>query len=246
MTNNNPISDVNTVKLLGGRIIIPIADKRLLQYSKHEVYVGFDDCTSVNDVVTLDDIEASKRIFSMIDQHGYGESAEILSSAQIRSWLEKVPDADIAQITDAEWASIKKDIRGLLASFLSISHVGLAKGGKIIHLKRPHLVPILDSYVVNLLTGVNPGNVYSKSSLLNLGMHALEIARDDIRNNPTFFSSENKMISDLPIPISFARIYDILCWTHWKWDLKELRKTTRWIRTANGYRRKDGYLEDEQ
>jgi hypothetical protein len=207
------------------------------------VYEGFDDCTVPDNVITTCDIETSKRIFSMFDQHGYGESARVLSSNDIRNALGVIPNWDLAAISDSEWISVKKDLRLLFGCFLAISHVGLAKAGKIIHIKRPKLVPILDSYVVNLLTGVNPANVYSKSSLLSLGMHALEIARNDIIRNRDFFN-ENTGLNGLRIPISSARTYDILCWTHWKWEVKSIRTTTRWKKTDHGYVQVRDYVGD--
>ena len=241
---NSPFPNSNySVSLANGHVVLPDPIRRIRKYCELEVYDGFDDCTVPDNVISIHDIETSRRIFSMFDQYGFNESAHVLSSDVIRKSLSVIPNWDITAISDNEWIEVKGDLRLLFGAFLAIDHVGLAKAGKIIHIKRPKLVPILDSYVVNLLTGLNPANVYPKTSLLSLGMHALEIARNDIIRNREFYH-ENAELNGQRIPIGGARAYDILCWTHWKWNVKNMRTTTRWKKTDTGYVQVKDYVGD--
>jgi hypothetical protein len=223
------------ISLSGGRVLFHHPEERIREYCDLEVYHGYDDLHSIDNTITTQDIEATKRIFSMIDQHGYSESTAILSSQEIPIRLAKIPDAELAEISDLDWGKMRANIISLFNAFHEIKYVGLAKAGKILHLKRPHLFPILDSYVVKFLTEENASNVSNPQSLTNLGMRTLDIAREDVIQNITNFKWLQHSIDDLPIPLTIVRMYDILCWTTWKWDVLGIRQTTRWVPTASGY-----------
>lgn len=229
------------ISLSNARLLFPYPDKRIREYCELEVYRGYDDFHSIDDTVTRKDIEATKRIFSMIDQHGHSESISILNSPAIPRALSRVPDKEIGNIPDPEWHTIRQTIGSLFDVFHNIGYVGLAKTAKILHLKRPHLFPILDSYVVEFLTDIKLPDVAHGHSLTDLGMRALEIARKDIISNLASFRQLQQVLSDLPIPLTIARMYDILCWTTWKWDMLGNRQTTRWIPTGASFNKVTGY-----
>lgn len=229
------------ITLADGKLLFPFPEKRIREYCKLEVYQGYDDFHSIDNTITKQDIEATKRIFSMIDQHGHSESNALLKSPKIPIALSKIPDVELGEIEDSDWQRMKENIASLFEASHQIEYVGLAKTAKILHLKRPHLFPILDSYVVEFLTGVKLSEVSNISSLTILGVQTLEIARKDIIQNLTKFKQLKQALHDLPIPLTTVRMYDILCWTTWKWDVLGKRKTTKWVPTSSGYIRQTGY-----
>jgi hypothetical protein len=59
----------------------------------------------------------------------------------------------------------------LLAELLSVSGIGLAKATKILHLKRPNLFPVLDSFVLKFLLNTDISDV-EKRRQLDIGLKA--------------------------------------------------------------------------
>jgi len=230
------------IYLSNGRLLFPCPEDRIREYCRLEVYHGYDDFHSVSNVISRKDIEATKRIFSMIDQHGHSESTSILSSTAITSALSAVPDKELGRIADEEWRAIRESIGSLFDAFHSIDYVGLAKTAKILHLKRPNLFPILDSYVVEFLTGTRLSDVSSRHALTDTGVRTMEIVRKDIVRNFQSFRQLKEALMDLPIPLTVARMYDILCWTTWKWDILGIRQTTKWVQTDSGFRKETGHV----
>ncbi len=192
---------------------------RIREYCSIEIYQGYDDCHSINNKITQEDIEAADKIYALIRLYGRGLPEKIVNSSEISSALHNVKNQNLGKIPDSEWQRTKTRLRELLKSFLKFKGVGLARATKILHLKRPKLVPILDSYFMNFLMGVDNDQV-SKSKSLQDGIKAVEIARKDLRENKKEFKKLQKELSDLPIPLTRVRLYDILCWTVEKWDIR--------------------------
>jgi hypothetical protein len=197
------------------------AEERLREYCEIEVYSdrnyvgGYDDRHNVTDSISKEDIEAANNLYAMIHQL---DSRRILGNPQIPSLLAAVSDSELGDIADEEWEKVKALVLPLLSAFISIPNVKLAKAMKILHLKRPHLLPILDSFVVKFLTGNDlANNPFSEDEILRIGMDSLEIARKDIVSNRAAFACLVKRLSDLPTPLTVVRMYDVLCWTQEKW-----------------------------
>jgi hypothetical protein len=196
-------------------------EERIREYCTIEVYRdigyrgGYDDHHSMTNVVTEDDLEAADNL------HAHMSSVDrrrIRGNPEIPSRLAVVRDAELGEVSDKEWESVKAVVRPLLAEFLSIPNVKLAKTMKVLHLKRPHLFPILDSFVVKFLTGNDlEENLFSEEELLQIAITSFETARTDIVTDRATFHELETRLSDLPTPLTAVRIYDILCWTQEKW-----------------------------
>jgi hypothetical protein len=143
----------------------------------------------------------------------------ILHNPKIPSLLSAVVDEELAEIREGgDWEAVKASVRPLLAEFVSIPNVDLAKATGVLHLKRPHLLPILNSFVVKFLTGNDmENNVFFQDEQLHIGLVCFEAARTDITNNFAAFAELRERLSDLPTPLTTVRMYDILCWTEQKW-----------------------------
>ena len=98
--------------------------------------------------------------------------------------------------------------------------IGLAKATKILHLKRPNLFPVLDSFVINFLLGINVSSV-EKRHQLDIGIQALEKTREIMIKQKGEFEKLIEQTRDLPIPLTPIRMFDILCWTTEKWDIRK-------------------------
>ena len=195
------------------------AEERIREYCDIEIYRGYDDCHSINDTITIDDINAANILYAGIDRFDHMESQRILRCVSVSPLLRRIEDVDLGNQSSTEWSGMKERIRPLLSEFLSIQGVGLAKAMKILHLKRPRLFPILDAFVIKFLTGIDISGI-SKDRLFDIGMKALDISRSDIINNLEAFDDLQRKLTNLPIPLTTVRMYDILCWTTEKWVVR--------------------------
>lgn len=59
-----------------------------------------------------------------------------------------------------------------------------------------------------------------KERSLDLGLAALKISRFDLVTNEEVFRKLGVDLADLPILLTYARMYDILCWTEEKWVIR--------------------------
>jgi hypothetical protein len=206
---------------LSNGVVFHRQEERIREYCAIEVYRdigyrgGYDDHHNITDIVTEDDLEAADNLHAHMS---WGDRKRIRGNPEIPSKLAAVRDAELGEVSDEEWEHIKAVVRPLVAEFLSTPNVKLAKTMKVLHLKRPHLFPILDSFVIKFLTGNDlEENRFSEDELLQIGIASLETARTDIVTNRAAFQELETRLSDLPTPLTAVRIYGILCWTQEKW-----------------------------
>jgi hypothetical protein len=91
--------------------------------------------------------------------------------------------------------------------------------GHPLHLKRPNLFPILDSFVIKLLLNADIPDV-EKGLQLGIGLQALERTREIMTEQEAAFTELVNQTQDLPIALTPVRLFDILCWTAEKWDIR--------------------------
>lgn len=197
-------------------------ESRIREYCEIEVYQGYDDQHTVDDLITQRDIVSANNLYAMINRYDPREGARILDKApKIANLLGKISNEAIYLYEDKDWETAKTMIEALLASMASIHGVGLAKATKILHLKRPRLFPVLDSYVVQFLTG----KTYTSSKRdIELALKGLALSRELIRDQVAEFTELQMKLGDLPIQLTKVRLFDILCWSAYKWDI--LGRTT--------------------
>jgi len=199
-------------------VIFEDPQSRIFEYCEIEVYRGYDDKHSINHNISRKDVDAANELYAMIDRYDKGESRRLLShSDNISSILSLIPNRDIFAVSDKEWLELRGNIERLLVEFLSIRGIGLAKATKILHLKRPNLIPVLDSFVIKFLLDVNVSDV-------NIGLMALDRIRGIMRKQRIAFEKLVEQTRNLPIRLTPVRMFDILCWTAEKWDIRGARK----------------------
>lgn len=196
------------------------AEDRIREYCEIEVYRGYDDQHTIDNRITIEDVRAANELYAMIDRYDSSESSRIVGATNVESALSGVEDSDLAVMDGEKWSKLKSPVRALLAEFLSIKGVGLAKATKILHLKRPHLFPVLDSFVVKFLSGEDPTQIAGKARLVGLGLKVMDEAQADVMRNSEAFAELRTRLLDLPIQLTCARMYDVLCWTQEKWVVR--------------------------
>lgn len=193
---------------------------RIQEYCAIEIYAGYDDKHNINNEISKRDIDAANKLYAMIDRYDKGESRRLLRhSSSISTLLSAIPDTSLLTIVSEEWLKLRRNIRKLLAEFLSIKGIGLAKTTKILHLKRPSLFPVLDSLLIAFLLQINISDV-QKRAQLDIGLRALEEAQRIMMKQKPEFERLSEQTTSLPIPLTPVRIFDILCWTAEKWDIR--------------------------
>ena len=199
-------------------------EERIREYCEIEVYRdvgyrgGYDDHHRVDNRVTHEDLEAANNLYALLTVQ---DRQRIVHDQRIPVLLAGVADVDLGSLTDESWREVEGAVSLLLAEFLSIPDVKLAKATKVLHLKRPHLFPVLDSFVLKFLMGTYATNLFLEEEWFAMGMKAFAIARADITANRPAFDELQKRLSDLPTPLTTVRLYDILCWTQEKWVNRE-------------------------
>jgi hypothetical protein len=208
---------------LRDKFTFPIPEIRIREYCRVEIYHSYDGTHSIDNVVSCDDIKNANHLYAWITN---SEAIRLLAKANtLDDLLKSIPAESSLIQPDSTWLATKETVGRLLAEFLSVKGIGIAKTTKILQLKRPSLFPILDSFVMDFLMSVKIENICDKRKLLQLGLRAIEKIRVSILKQESSFKELNKKLTDLPIPLSDVRCFDILCWTTQKWDIQNNLKS---------------------
>lgn len=123
------------------------------------------------------------------------------------AWLTVLDEGwDLVETTDADWQSA--DCEALLDTAVTntaAKGIGRAMATKVLHMKRPRLVPILDSLVIQTIGGRTDD--YPTPTPIAI-THLRKVARA----NAASLAVIAEALLDLPIRPSLARILDSLLW----------------------------------
>lgn len=129
-----------------------------------------------------------------------------------RPWLDAIdPDWALLDLSDAAWADagVTGRLRTAIDAMLG-DHRGLSVATKLLHLKRPGLVPILDSLVVDQLGGRGKDGAGLIEHIRAEGKRNLVALQRIQHDLATLVGEDGK-----PIDRTFVRILDVLLWaTH--------------------------------
>ena len=205
-------------------IVFQHPEDRIREYCEIEIYQGYDDQHTINNTITHDDVIAANRLFAMIDRYDNTESDRLFEhSSYITKYLIQIPNVDLHVMSDKHWLVIRHIIQQLLKEMLSVRGIGLAKATKILHLKRPNVFPVLDSFLLQFLLGLNISEI-NKRRHVQIALDALDRTRTRMKLQQEAFQQLVENTQDLPIPLTPVRLFDILCWTTEKWDRRKIRK----------------------
>jgi len=172
-------------------------------------------CNQIRDV----DIDAAKRLGARNNVPG-GLPA-VLEGHRNAIGNRVSPTWRLFQAGDAEWENeFRPPVRSLLQYFLGIHGLGIASATKLLWLKRPHLIPICDSFVLENLVGGGQGverALECISRIREIGRDgdnpaALDEVKDRLDDHPNGEEEEEDAYYDL----QRLRILEALIWFHCK------------------------------
>lgn len=140
-------------------------------------------------------------------KHAYWQP--VFEDAQ--TWLGEIPDdLDIIEADDTEWeaargaALVSKAIESCIRP-----QIALARSTKVLHLKRPHLFPVLDELVVEVMGLSLPAKPEQRVAVAKRVTAA--IRREGRRNIDPLHNIQAELAKD-DIKLSLVRIFDIALW----------------------------------
>lgn len=198
---------MTAIKLFNGEIVDNI-EERIRNYYRNEKYKYYDKCHDESNVITRENVKAANKLDARV-----GEQVKInlIESQDIKIALTSIENRKLNKFTIEEWKDYKDRIKNVLRSMCSIKGVRIAVATKILHLKRPKLIPILDTKVLDYLSGKRTQNI-KKEKLIMIGIQAIDKIREDIIRNEKNLNELRDSLADLPYSFTNVRLYDILIW----------------------------------
>jgi len=123
--------------------------------------------------------------------------------------LRRIPDdACLEEATDDQLAAAAD----LVDLFASAQQVGRGKAMKVLHKKRPHFMPILDSVVFDFLWKNFPHIVRQGSPTLDY----IKLYRDVLLARRSVLAETQAELSTAHFSLSMTRVLDFLIWLGWR------------------------------
>ncbi len=130
-----------------------------------------------------------------------------------QAWLRNVPfKLDIVQAEEKDWVTANGDAL-LSQAIAACIHpgIGLASATKVLHLKRPYLVPILDRFVAEMM-GVNLPDNPSVTQRVAIGQRLAAAIRREGRRNIQVLRRIQEELASEGIERTLVRIFDGILW----------------------------------
>jgi hypothetical protein len=130
-----------------------------------------------------------------------------------QGWLRNIPfGLDIVQADEEAWVTANGDAL-LSQAIAACIHpgIGLASATKVLHLKRPYLVPILDRLVAEMM-GVNLPDNPSATQRVAIGQQLAAAIRREGRRNIQVLRSIQEELATEGIERPLIRIFDGILW----------------------------------
>ncbi len=160
-------------------------------------------------VITTGDLEAINRTMRARSRH---QAWQPLLNRPL-TWLSALhPDLDLIAASEDEWNAAKADrgIEAALRETIGPSR-GVSVATKVLHLKRPRLVPVLDDLVAVML-GRNMPTEASHGRRVELAMElVLHLRREGRRNLPALMAVQGSLRQE-GIDRPLLRILDAIVW----------------------------------
>lgn len=134
-----------------------------------------------------------------------------LTTGDILPWLEAIDVRwALETLTGDQWQSARQHILNAIAELIAWDNISIAGATKVLHMKRPYLVPILDSYVGDVLASPKPA---SKSRMLMWSELMLDTLHNQLRANTEGILALARDLADQGLVRSPVRILDALLWS---------------------------------
>jgi len=218
------------LKFTDGREIFVDEDKMLAEIEEGEVEYGrdivqYDPYVNPSDEITTADVDAALRIARIRAVRPADIRRAIKGKKAVANALHRIElGADLFSMRGAETLeTVEGPLRELMTALADVKGVDVAVASKILHLKRPALVPILDRYIFSFYSYIYHGG--KKERNVETAVRLLREMRDDGLANLNVLTALARRISDaanakLPpgrtVALTPARVLDRVIWRHIK------------------------------
>jgi len=221
---------VARLKFTDGRAIYVDEDKMIAEIEEGEAEYGrdivqYDPYVNPSDEITTADVDAALRIARIRAVKAADIKRAVKSKKAVADALSKIEyRADLFSMDEAETlALVHGPLRELITSLAEIKGVDVAVASKILHLKRPALVPILDRYVFTFYSYIYHAG--RKARNVETAVRLLKEFRADGLTNLNVLTALARRINDaanktLPagrrVSLTPIRVLDRVIWRHIK------------------------------
>jgi hypothetical protein len=173
---------------------------------------GYDPVAGLGDPdrVVLDDIVAMNSTMRSRSKHSLWD--DVLAGDQ--HWLRAIPaDLDMVADDDMQWEAVDGDtlVATAIAACLRPG-IGLAGATKLLHLKRPRVMPILDQLVAEMMGVTLPGSPAAGARAALARRLTTAIRRESRRNVQPLQRIQTDLAKrDIVQPL--IRIFDAILWS---------------------------------
>jgi len=213
-----------------GRAIYVDEDKMIAEVAEGEADYGrdivqFDPYVNPGDEITTADVDAALRIARIRAVKAADIKRAVKSKKAVADALSKIEyRADLFSMDEAETLElIDGPLRELITSLAEVKGVDVAVASKILHLKRPALVPILDRYIFTFYSYIY--HVGKKARNVETAVRLLREMRADGRNNLNVLTAlaehmnaaaNKKLPPGQKVALTPVRVLDRVIWRHIK------------------------------
>ena len=165
-------------------------------------YRNYDLVTVKEDnFLTMSDVQLANKMGARM---GKRAAQSVVDKAEkINSALVSVPAGLELSNNTVPWAALENLFRATLGP-----GIHAARATKILHKKRPKLIPILDSVVVSYCQSVNR---YSDRDEVSRMVECVRTIKIDVDRNLDIF---RRLISVTGLKLTIVRVHDILIWAY--------------------------------
>lgn len=137
-------------------------------------------------------------------------------------------DVHLRDVSDGDYPELRARIETVLGGFIGErgDRRGLATATKMLHLKRPKLLPICDSYTVAML-GIPLKPDASKPERIAAGLAACDITQQVVRENAAELDAVCEHLAQQAYPRTPVRVLDALLWLAYGGNIRPGRPRRR-------------------
>lgn len=205
-----------------GRLLLPDADLRAVRFFAEDIssvdgqHPSFDERAATGGLrPQYDETDTTAIRRGMRLNRAPGRLwAWVREEAPVGFLDDLPPNLDLIDCTDQEFDDVAPTLHAALAGFVAPASGQwrrLAVATKIIHLKRPRLVPILDRNVLAVL-GLHLPDDAAQAAQVSMGLEAARLIREVGRHNRAGLTDIEAQLKAAGNPRPPARILDALLW----------------------------------
>lgn len=173
---------------------------------------GYDARAGIGDPSRITSADITTVNQTMRARSGHKYWAQLYEDPQ--QWLASIPAGlDLIETGDEDWTAAGGDdlVSNAIARCVRPG-IGLAGATKVLHLKRPRLFPVLDSFVVEIM-GINVADDAPREQRVRIAQQVTAaLRREGRRNVEPLRAIGEAIVGDGGVQMSLVRLLDICLW----------------------------------